>query len=466
MECQVLLLGRLLALKRNAFHPRLAMFSRGFLLQATLLVVFEKTCSFQTVPTFTRAFVVRLQSSVGDGPPRDDDSMGGFLEQEDSENLYNAREIMSDQSLPISFDGGEDTDEDVLEEADLSDGESNDDETEGDETEETPETPEEDSMEADADGQLAQANDLFQSPSDETISSNPYLKVVSGLAPSDLISKFTSSAHPRVQNAVRTTILGIIGSLPKMAFETTTITTGARLASLMFQLQMTGYMFKNAEYRLSVSQMSSPSSSYLLAGAQDDGDDLEEKKKKDPLRGKIRGKLRLRFRRSKEKPVDEEATTEEKKGEEKTEDSNDIEMEVDADAYMSEIREEVASLRSSLAIKQQEKEDAIRKDLLLYIRTLQEEQLRSLTGTMSEDVLVAMKGLVNAVMAGIGEGQVGPETLTEQSGEAMAQLCMWQLVVGYNLRELEVREEMKSSLVSVKYEPDDGAAISEPGAFE
>ena len=30
----------------------------------------------------------------------------------------------------------------------------------------------------------------------------------------------------------------------------------------------------------------------------------------------------------------------------------------------------------------------------------------------------------------------------------MAQLCMWQLVIGYNLRELEVREEMKQNLLS------------------
>ena len=36
--------------------------------------------------------------------------------------------------------------------------------------------------------------------------------------------------------------------------------------------------------------------------------------------------------------------------------------------------------------------------------------------------------------------------MTEQSGEALAQLCMWQLVVGFNLRELEVRDNMKNML--------------------
>ena len=79
--------------------------------------------------------------------------------------------------------------------------------------------------------------------------------------------------------------------------------------------------------------------------------------------------------------------------------------------------------------------------------------------------------IVNAVMSGIGEGQIGPNTVTEQSGEALAQLCMWQLVVGYNLRTLEVREEMKKSLAAglpgTVDKPPSGADLDAgPGAFE
>ena len=72
--------------------------------------------------------------------------------------------------------------------------------------------------------------------------------------------------------------------------------------------------------------------------------------------------------------------------------------------------------------------------------------------------------ICSLVLAGIGEDdedledtlfrggksneqqQIGPNTVTEQSGEALAQLCMWQLVVGFNLRELEVRDKMKNML--------------------
>ena len=58
--------------------------------------------------------------------------------------------------------------------------------------------------------------------------------------------------------------------------------------------------------------------------------------------------------------------------------------------------------------------------------------------------------------------QIGPNTVTEQSGEALAQLCMWQLVVGFNLRELEVRDKMKNMLG----EGTPSASDFGPGALE
>ena len=144
-----------------------------------------------------------------------------------------------------------------------------------------------------------------------------------------------------------------------------------------------------------------------------------------------------------------------------------LEIEVDAAAYMSELRSEVSRLKAELDETKSAKEEALRKDLLLYIRTLPAQEMKSLTNTMSQDVMVCMKGLVQAVLSGIGDGQIGPETVTEQSSEAMAQLCMWQLAVGYNLRELEVREEMKQSLKKIlDDDSDSGVDLSEPGTLE
>ena len=52
--------------------------------------------------------------------------------------------------------------------------------------------------------------------------------------------------------------MGLLGNAGSFALETATVTTSEKLANLMFQLQMTGYMFKNAEYRLSLSRSLQP----------------------------------------------------------------------------------------------------------------------------------------------------------------------------------------------------------------
>merc|ERR1712032_149952 len=125
-------------------------------------------------------------------------------------------------------------------------------------------------------------------------------------------------------------------------------------------------------------------SSNLLPGVQveDDG--------QGALVENIKGKLKIRFPGS---SVDEEDSS-----------TSPAEMEVDAESYMSELRGEVQRLKDELSRRRQAKEELVRKDLLTYIRTLPAKEIQSLTSTMSQDVLVAMKGLVNAVISGIGEG--------------------------------------------------------------
>jgi Protein of unknown function (DUF760) len=434
-----------------------------------LLAIYHEVASFHPVPAFRRAGTF-LESSTGNGgPPRNDGKngpVGDFLDgfwKEESENMQKAREYMSDESLPISFNVEDSEDIRVEVNGVLDKTESPAEPETSDEPSEVSDGKQGELALSTAGSVVTQGQDFLEPPSEELLRNNPYMKVVSTLTPSELISKFTNTAHPRVQNAVRSTILGLIGSLPKMAFDTTTITTGQRLASLMFQLQMTGYLFKNAEYRLSLSQSLESisdmpafgSGTQLTLPGVDDADDDDSVV--DPLKGKIKGKIKIRYGVDE---IDDSDTNETQ--------CAPMELEVDAAAYMSELRTEVSQLRDELTLRRKEKEEAIRKDLLLYIRTLPEQQLRSLTGTVSQDVLLAMKGLVNVVMAGIGEGQIAADTVTEQSGEAMAQLCMWQLVVGYNLRELEVREEMKNSLFGrfSSLASDEGADLSEPGAFD
>jgi hypothetical protein len=428
--------------------------SRLCFVVAIIFGTMEIAVSFQPQPSFFQGSSGRTthqihHSSVGGGasPNRSDDEDFGefdkFLDPnyKESENLARAREFLSENSLPISFDSEQNEETEILTPSLRTSTDTNN-------TRLT-----EDSTSSALVGPSQGGTMIQEGYTSEMLANNPYMAVVSKLSPNELISRFTTTAHPRVQSAVRQTVLGLIGGLPKMAFDTTTVMSGQRLASLMFQLQMTGYLFKNADYRLSLSEtlLNTGSDQLLISG-----EDVDEGKPKT-LKGKIRGKLRLRFgslfNRPGGKRDDTDSVVDEEEG-----------IEVDADAYVSELRQEVEQLRSELMVSRKEKEETLRKDLLLYIRTLPEKELRDLTNTMSQDVLVAMKGLVNAVITGIGEGQIGPDTVTEQSGEAMAQLCMWQLAIGYNLRTLEVREEMKRSLAAGPSGSGDDSSAH--GAFE
>ena len=44
--------------------------------------------------------------------------------------------------------------------------------------------------------------------------------------------------------------------------------------------------------------------------------------------------------------------------------------------------------------------------------------------------------LVDALMERLGIDTTGPEVVIQQNVGAMAQLCMWQMVMGYKLRKL------------------------------
>ena len=117
---------------------------------------------------------------------------------------------------------------------------------------------------------------------DET---NPYYKVVAALSPGEIIGRFAATAPPRVQDAVKQTIMGLLGNAGSFALETATVTTSEKLANLMFQLQMTGYMFKNAEYRLSLSR--SLQDVPALMPGEDDGVEASSRRRCRPSRARF-----------------------------------------------------------------------------------------------------------------------------------------------------------------------------------
>lgn len=154
-------------------------------------------------------------NSSNNGDSDDDNPLNEWIQRRDTENVRRYREQFSEGRLPISYGAiNEDENESTGQFGPLSQDTSSHNNENDDAIDATSSSTSNDS----STGGLSRSKEP-----------NPYLNVVSRLAPSDLISKFTSSASPRVQDAVRTTVLGLIGGLPQMAFETKTIATGERL---------------------------------------------------------------------------------------------------------------------------------------------------------------------------------------------------------------------------------------------
>ena len=67
------------------------------------------------------------------------------------------------------------------------------------------------------------------------------------------------------------TVSNILGTLPPQFFRVTISTAGENLAQLMYSVCMTGYMFRNAWYRLELKKSLGPGSSSSLGAGRGRG---------------------------------------------------------------------------------------------------------------------------------------------------------------------------------------------------
>lgn len=75
------------------------------------------------------------------------------------------------------------------------------------------------------------------------------LKYVREVQPA-LVEQFVESGPPAVVAAMKNTITNMLGTLPPQFFTVTISTVGENMSQLMLSVMMTGYLFRNAQYRL------------------------------------------------------------------------------------------------------------------------------------------------------------------------------------------------------------------------
>ena len=125
-------------------------------------------------------------------------------------------------------------------------------------------------------------------------------------------------------------------------------------------------------------------------------------------------------------------------------------VEMDAGAYISQLKEEAQSLRVELAKDQASKaasESALATSLSAYVSSLPEPQLKLLSSSISEDVTTAMKQIVTYILrAPGGEGPLDKDAEVTLEQQKLQQLCLYQLILGYTLREAEATGEADEAL--------------------
>lgn len=231
---------------------------------------------------------------------------------------------------------------------------------------------------------------------------NPFFEYIRSLSPPDTLKRFAESAPKEVQAAMKQMIVNMLGNLPPFAFAVAITTLGQRLADLLYSTAMTGYMLRNAEYRLSLTR----SLGYWSA----DEDRSNERLRKDIERIVPDSVIRLR---------NPDGTI----------------TEVPAVSYLNELCDEVRALKSELT-----QYEAGSNRILSYIRSLKPENLEQLTQSAGPDAIDAMKRTVKSLLEQSGVKGELPVTLPASE---LSSLLFWLMVLGYDIREQEVKMDFE-----------------------
>ncbi|XP_074571750.1 uncharacterized protein LOC141828251 [Curcuma longa] len=229
----------------------------------------------------------------------------------------------------------------------------------------------------------------------------------------EFMELFMKRAPQQVVDAMRQTVTNIIGTLPPQFFAVTFTTVAENLAQLMYSVMMTGYMFRNAQYRLELQQ------SLEQIALPDPEEKNMEQNDSDHAPGtqkKVTGEV-IRWNN---------VTGPEK---------------IDAVQYIEYLEAEIEELNRQVARKSLNGHN----ELMEYLRNLEPQNIKELTSSAGEDVVFAMNTFIKRLLAVSDPAQM-KTSVTETSAPQLANLLYWLMVVGYSIRNIEVRFDMERVL--------------------
>ncbi|XP_027095282.1 uncharacterized protein [Coffea arabica] len=235
------------------------------------------------------------------------------------------------------------------------------------------------------------------------------LEYVQNVQP-EFMELFVKRAPQQVVEAMRHTVTNMIGTLPPQFFAVTVTTVAENLAQLMYSVLMTGYMFRNAQYRIELQQS------------------LEQVALPEPPK-------------SKDGPEFAPGTQKKVTGEVIRWNNVSGPEKLDAVKYIELLEAEIEELNRQIERKSSDGQN----DLLDYLKTLEPQNLKELTSTAGEDVILAMNTFIKRLLTVSDPSQM-KTSVTETSAPELAKLLYWLMVVGYSIRNIEVRFDMERVL--------------------
>ncbi|KAJ3672340.1 hypothetical protein LUZ60_007061 [Juncus effusus] len=256
----------------------------------------------------------------------------------------------------------------------------------------------------------AEARDESQPPPNGKIPKSRreiLLEYVKNVQP-DFMELFLKRASPQVVDAMRQTVTNMIGSLPPQFFAVTVSTVAENLAQLMYSVMMTGYMFRNAQYRVELQQSLAQ---IALPEPKTDSEEYAPGTQK-----KVTGEV-IRWNNI--------------TGAEK----------IDAVEYIELLEKEIEELNQQVSRMSK----AGPNQILDYLKSLEPQNLKELTNSAGEDVVFAMNTFIKRLLA-VSDPTKMKTTVTESSAAELANLLYWLMIVGYSMRNIEVRFDMERVL--------------------
>ncbi|CAH8300310.1 unnamed protein product [Eruca vesicaria subsp. sativa] len=238
------------------------------------------------------------------------------------------------------------------------------------------------------------------------------LEYVQNVKP-EFMELFVKRAPKHVVDAMRHTVTNMIGTLPPQFFAVTVTSVAENLAQLMMSVLMTGYMFRNAQYRLELQQSLEQVALPEPRDKRGDDQDYAPGTQKN-----VSGEV-IRWNNI--------------SGPEK----------IDAKKYIELLEAEIEELNRQVGRKSANEQN----EILEYLKSLEPQNLKELTSTAGEDVAVAMNTFIKRLLAVSDTDPKQMKTnVTETSAADLAKLLYWLMVVGYSIRNIEVRFDMERVL--------------------